>query len=765
MAKIEDLNKEIAELRKQLGRVAREPFLSSQIDDASIALRGLKAEFNDLNSDIANLSNQFKNILSEFSSAKFFVNQTRASFKGLVSITEKLRGVQRSGNILSEKELSNIKARQDQEKRNLEFIIEYGNLRGADLENAKVGLAAINGEQSEFNQLLNETITFQDKISNNFGNQIFGGLSKVVKSIPGLSGMAAPFEGAAEAANEASKTNAINAQFAEKQFEASKKQRALDMDALKTGKGLNQDVAKRLGLEGKFKFKKDGNVNMSSFNKKDIDGLAKGVKPITKQMPKGLNVAKAGMQALGKSLAKALGPLGLFIEFVKGLMKADEQAVKLQKNMGFIQKEARVFALNMSQAAAMSGDSSITGTKLLETFHKINDTLGVQMKFNNDILVTSAKFMKHYGVSAEQAGNLALNMAITGKSGKEVQVQQAAIVGSLEEQYGQRLNLQKIAQETANVTGALRANLGGSVVEITKAVAEAKQLGTTIDKIAASQRQLLDFESSVAAEMEAQMLLGRSIDLSNARRLSFQKDFIGAEKELLKQVGTFSDFQNMNVFQQESLAKLTGKSTDELADQLFLLDAQGKTRQELVALGGEERVKAMEAKTAQDKLNASMEQLKQVFVDLGQAFLPILKVVGAIASVISAIVGFTMDLVNGIGYLFGIKSADYEFGDSRGLAALQGGFGNFAGESGADNNLMNDGIIQPDGKIIKTNPRDHIIATQDPGGLVDGGMNSAVLKGIEQTNSILQQLLNKESDIYMDSNKVGTSLSLTTQVQ
>ena len=43
--------------------------------------------------------------------------------------------------------------------------------------------------------------------------------------------------------------------------------------------------------------------------------------------------------------------------------------------------------------------------------------------------------------------------------------------------------------------------------------------------------------------------------------------------------------------------------------------------------------------------------------------------------------------------------------------------------------------IQPvDVKIKKTNPIDHILATQDPGGLVDGGMNSAVLKGIEQTN-------------------------------
>ena len=157
MAKIDDLNKEIAELRKQLGLVKKEPFLTSQIKDARIELRGLKAEFNDLNSDIKDLNNEFKNILTEFQSANAFINLTKGSFKGLVSITEKLRGVQRTGNLLSEKELQDIRARADLEKRNLEFIIQYGNLRGADLDNAKRGLEAINGEQSEFNTLLRET--------------------------------------------------------------------------------------------------------------------------------------------------------------------------------------------------------------------------------------------------------------------------------------------------------------------------------------------------------------------------------------------------------------------------------------------------------------------------------------------------------------------------------------------------------------------------------------------------------------------------------
>jgi len=767
MAKIDDLNKEIKKLREELGLAAKQPFLANQIKDARIELRGLKAEILDLESDTAGLSNQFKNIVAEFSNGKFFVNETKKAFRGLVSISEKLRDVQRTGNLLSQKELELIKLRRDQEQRRLEFILQYGNLSEADRRNAELGLELITRESESLKSALAEVELFQEKIANNFTNKIAGGLAQVIKGVPLLSGLSGPFEAAAAAADETVKFNAVNEQFAEREFEMAKKQRAEDLKALEDGKKLTKSVAERLGIADQFKFKKgegDVGVKMSSFNNKDIEGVKKLVPDVAKQLPKSLNVAKAAVGALGSALTKALGPVALIIELVKGILKADEQTVKLQKTMGLTAAESRKFAREMGTAARMSGDLSITGSKLLETFHQINETLGVQMNFNKEVLVTSAKFMKHYGASAEEAANLAMAMTVSGESGKDLQISQANVVNALEKQYGQTLNLSKVTKEVGNVTGALRANLGGSVVEISKAVAEAKLLGANIESMVASQRQLLDFESSIANEMEAQMLLGQSIDLTNARRLTFQKDYAGAEKEILKQIGTFTDFQNMNVFQQEALAKLTGKTTDELADQLFAVEAMEMSKRDQIALGGKERVEAMEAKKAQDKLNESVAQLKEVFVDLGRALTPILKIVSAIATVIGAIIGFVHDLINGIGYLFGIAPDDYEFGDSQGLAALQGGFGNFTDTAGEDNNLLNDAIITPDGRVHETNPRDHIIATQDPSGLVGGG-NSALIKVQEKTNMLLEQLLNKQSDVYMDGNKVGTSLSLTPIVQ
>ena len=753
MAKIDDLNKEIAKLREQLGIISRQPFLADQIKDAQLELRGLQAEFADINSEIKGLSNLFSNVLSEFSSANFFVNQTRASFKGLVGITEKLRDVTRTGNALSSQELEIIKLKRDQEERRLKFILDYGNLSDSERKNALAGLDAIEGEQSEFNQALKETEEFQKVIANNFTGKILGGLN----AISGFSF----FGDAAKASDEVAKNNAISTRFINQQAKA---QREKDMSALKTGKGLDKDALGRLGLEKDlFKFRKDGNVKLSSFAGKNMDELGKMVKPIDPIKPKSFNVAAAGMKSIVKSLAKALGPLALLAELGKAFLSADAASVKLQKTTGKTKEEARQFQKNMGQAASMSGDLAITGEKLLATFHAINQELGVIANLQSDVLVTTAKLAKHMEISAKAQANIAASIVVAGENASTVTAEMATQVGLLETEYGTRLDLASIIEETGNVTGQLRANLGGSVTEITKAVAEARLLGTSLDKIAAAGKNLLDFESAIRNEMEAEVLIGRDLDLSRAKEAALMGDQVTLMKELSAQAGSFEDFANMNVIAQEKFATALGMGTDELADMLFNQDMMNKSREEMVALVGEERVAAAEAKTAQDKLNQSLAQIGTIFKELAVAFLPVFQILGAIGSVIGGIIGFVKDLINGIGYLFGFQSDDFEIGDSAGLAALQGGFGNFTGES--DNNLLNDGIITPDGRIIETNPRDFIIATQDPGGLAGAGDSKAMAAAMTKTNSLLEALLNKESNIFMDSNKVGTSLSLTTVVQ
>jgi hypothetical protein len=101
-------------------------------------------------------------------------------------------------------------------------------------------------------------------------------------------------------------------------------------------------------------------------------------------------------------------------------------------------------------------------------------------------------------------------------------------------------------------------------------VLEARRLGLNLEQSKKISSSLLDFESSIQAELEAELLTGKSLNLELARQKALQGDIVGAAKELVEQVGTYEDFTKLNVLQQNALAKSVGLTADELADSLML---------------------------------------------------------------------------------------------------------------------------------------------------------------------------------------------------
>jgi hypothetical protein len=84
----------------------------------------------------------------------------------------------------------------------------------------------------------------------------------------------------------------------------------------------------------------------------------------------------------------------------------------------------------------------------------------------------------------------------------------------------------------------------------------------TLTKITDS---LLDFESSIAAEMEASLITGKQLNFNKARELALQGDIAGAAKDVMNQVGGAAEFQRMNVIQRRALAASIGVSVEEMS--------------------------------------------------------------------------------------------------------------------------------------------------------------------------------------------------------
>jgi len=98
-----------------------------------------------------------------------------------------------------------------------------------------------------------------------------------------------------------------------------------------------------------------------------------------------------------------------------------------------------------------------------------------------------------------------------------------------------------------------------------EAAVAARQFGLNIDTVAKAARSTLDFQSSLENELQASVLLGTQLNLQKARQLALDKDLVGFQEEIKNQLGGIGKFTELNVFEQESLAKAVGMSVSEVA--------------------------------------------------------------------------------------------------------------------------------------------------------------------------------------------------------
>jgi hypothetical protein len=109
---------------------------------------------------------------------------------------------------------------------------------------------------------------------------------------------------------------------------------------------------------------------------------------------------------------------------------------------------------------------------------------------------------------------------------------------------------------------ALYSKNGGS--NIAEAAVQARRLGVDLATASKISDGLLDYQSSVAAEMEASVILGKNINLNKARELAFAGDSAGAMKAAIEAAGTLAELEAMNPVEREALAKAIGVSNAEL---------------------------------------------------------------------------------------------------------------------------------------------------------------------------------------------------------
>lgn len=209
------------------------------------------------------------------------------------------------------------------------------------------------------------------------------------------------------------------------------------------------------------------------------------------------------------------------------------------------------------------GTKFFTFKEAVETNIRLNESLGTSVIFSGQMLEESQKMVDLMGLSAEEQEKLAGMTILTGK-------QQNDITKEIGKQNKGILNNKQVLKDVLKIEGQLAAQYKNDPILIANAVTQARKLGMTLEQTKSVSNSLLDFESSIANELEAELLTGMDLNLEKARYLALQGKSAEAAQELMNNLGPngLAKFQSMNVLQQEALAKSIGMSADDLGNAL-----------------------------------------------------------------------------------------------------------------------------------------------------------------------------------------------------
>ena len=472
------------------------------------------------------------------------------------------------------------------------------------------------------------------------------------------------------------------------------------------------------------------------------------------------------------------GEAGL-MAIAKGALVASANIANIAKETGIsyesslkLQREFAIVALNTDKAF-------VSSIALNKSFRDLVQSTGIVSDFGGDTLITMTALTKQLGLGVTEASQLALLARTQGTDTEGVLENTVATVNAVNRQNGAAISAKAVLNDVATASKSIVVSLGMSPEILAEAATKARALGLSLAQVDAIAGSLLDFESSIENELAFQMLTGKEINLDKARQLALDNDLVGLTEEIKNNAALTEAYSTGNRIQQEAAAKALGMSREDLGDMVY--------KQELIRLGaegfkdayGEQTYSQMQSQSAAEKFEDSMVKIQSVIGDVALALAPVIDAVAAIAessfatyTVLGLIAGVslaktigslvTMGIQMGIISLESITTASaLSFG--LGALAIAAGIGIIAAASkSAKSQTVADGIAPSSkgpftitdsyGAMATTTAGDSLMASPNVG---KGGGDSKMV-------ALLEKIANKDSNVYMDSSKVGTSMAMAT---
>ena len=391
----------------------------------------------------------------------------------------------------------------------------------------------------------------------------------------------------------------------------------------------------------------------------DVSSVTKAMKATKAGGASTFTTLSTGAKAFGASLKAALGPIGLILIafeaikqaielFVEASFAADKRVTEIAKNLSIGKEAARGIYDNLTDLKGTLDTEFATTENLVKAFGEIATLTEFSAIGSKEQLETQIVLTNQLGQSVEEAqalqGLFAVNNVEADK-GLDIVYDQIAAFANQNKIVADGRQILKQIQGTSKL---IQLNFKGNTSELVKTVLQANKLGLSLDQVNKIAGSLLDFEQSIEAELTAELLTGKELNLDKARQFALTNDIAGLTQEI-KNSGVDQLFLNAKTrVEQEAIAAAYGMQANEMADMIYkskLIDqVAGDTTKKLreqadlqekkgnLQEADEIRSRAaaieqgiVEGKTleqaqksvdAQAKFNLALERAKEIFTDV-----------------------------------------------------------------------------------------------------------------------------------------------------
>ena len=402
----------------------------------------------------------------------------------------------------------------------------------------------------------------------------------------------------------------------------------LNAEILKSGQRIEElefQRSKNLALMAKARKKEDIEALVNANRKIDaqlkiensirgqlelLDQHIKNEEKLSEEKRKQNNLGENAKKYYNDNIAKQFTLLGILKLIFDAAVRFNKVSVEIGKNLGYGADQANRVANNLTTMARNSGNLNFTLANAAEAMNGLASATGLVAEYSADTLETQIMLTKQFGLTEEEAAGIYKFSVLTGQAASKVNDEMVGAFVAARNSFKVGANFRQVMAEAAKVSGQLAANLGYNPERITKAVVAMKAFGTTLEQTKNQGEALLNFESSIESELQAELITGQKLNLERAREAALMGDQVKLAEELTNQGMTLEKFQSMNVIAQKSYAEALGLSADQLSEQLQKQKLAQESGKSLAQLTKEEAIEAEKRQNIQDKFNAAILKLQ-----------------------------------------------------------------------------------------------------------------------------------------------------------